>query len=158
MDGTHFYLDTEKRTLLAAVARIVIIIMTFILLLPTLLISLVLTIITALIPEKYHRIIFAPIDRIWRALLWLLIKTSKIWTEKPFLRLPLLIVGVPLAVIAYAFIGCLPPLPNAQAKNSRLALCDQWPLTWSMWNQLDRQPTAKSHILSSLPDFYPPRW
>lgn len=158
MDGTHFLLESERRTALSAIARVVITVMTLLLLIPSLLIAILLTILINLVPDGAYRAILAPVGGIWRALLWALLKSSKIWEEKPLLRLPLLIIGLPLAIISYAFVACLPPLPNSQAKNSRLALCDQWPLTWSMWRQLDNQAFAKSRISSFLPDFIPPRW
>lgn len=148
MNDTYFDLGSLNRTAQSSTARIIIVILTFMLLIPTLMIAIIATIIYSVAPGIFNLIVVRPANSIWSTLLMLLLKSSDAWDGMPRLRLLLMIVGIPLALIAYVLVGCLPPLPNPQAKNSRLALCDQWPLTRSLWRQLERRQLARMRVSS----------
>jgi hypothetical protein len=64
-----------------------------------------------------------------------LVGTGRLWDRVPLLRVPLALVGIPLAVLGYV-VTTLTPGTNAQVKYEKAftaAMCDGWPLSHSIW-------------------------
>jgi len=58
---------------------------------------------------------------------------SRLWELVQLLRLPIAIIGVPLAALADSYIGVLPslmPMWNYGSKIPDMLLCESWPFTW----------------------------
>ena len=66
---------------------------------------------------------------IWWPLLMLLLTTSWLWLEVWYLRPIIIIPGILIAVLSHLFV-MLAPEPERDAKYSKLALTEEWPLSW----------------------------
>ena len=66
---------------------------------------------------------------IWLPLLGLLLGTSWLWLKAWPLRPVLLIPGVLIALLSHVFV-ILAPEPERDVKDAKLALAEEWPLTW----------------------------
>ena len=58
---------------------------------------------------------------------------SRLWEAAPSLRLPIAIIGIPLAALAENYIGALPslmPMYDYGSKIPDMVLCRTWPFTW----------------------------
>ena len=66
---------------------------------------------------------------IWWPFLALLLSTSWLWLRAWYLRPILLVPGVLIAILAYIYV-MLAPEPERDAKYAKLALADEWPLSW----------------------------
>ena len=58
--------------------------------------------------------------------LGLLIIMSRTWERLPLLRLPLALIGVPVALLSYVTV-CLSAVSNRADKRYKLTLCDSFP-------------------------------
>lgn len=73
---------------------------------------------------------------IWWPLLTLLTGTSWLWIHAWYLRPILLLPGMVFALLATIYV-MLAPEPEKEAKTTKLAIADEWPLSW----YLIRPPT-----------------
>ena len=70
-----------------------------------------------------------PILFIWLPFYYLLAGTSWLWLKARYLRPILLIPGVIIAFIADLYVMLMPDFERG-AKITKLAICEEWPLSW----------------------------
>ncbi|MFC1974084.1 hypothetical protein ACFLU2_01870 [Chloroflexota bacterium] len=74
-----------------------------------------------------------PFSLIWMGILAMLVGTSWLWDRAPFLRLVLIPIGVPLALIGVVMIRAIPDDPKDRWQKH--AFADQWPLSVDLIRQ-----------------------
>ena len=126
----------DNPTVLTIVAKGLVTVGNLLLLLPSLVISgpilLVLSIAKRWVPAGV--LLLLPFSLIWALVLAVLTATSWIWEKAPVLRLFLIPIGVPIAWLGSVLVRSVPDDPAARLE--KLALADQWPLTFDLWRQL----------------------
>ena len=73
-----------------------------------------------------------PFNLIWMLLLGFLLGTSWLYCRLPPLRVPLALVGVPVALLSEVYISCMPSMGDLEARRTKLFLTWMWPysLDW----------------------------
>jgi hypothetical protein len=76
-------------------------------------------------------LLLIPVSLIW-ILFFLgpLMGLSWLWLRLPVLRLPIAIVGIPLATIGHVFVTLMPSMGEWESRLSKMLLCETWPFTW----------------------------
>jgi hypothetical protein len=75
-------------------------------------------------------LLLIPIDLIWLVcFLGPLLGLSWIWGKIPFLRIPLAVFGIPLALAAETYCCLMPSMGKMDSRISKLLLCRSWPYT-----------------------------
>jgi hypothetical protein len=70
-----------------------------------------------------------PISFVWLPFYYLLSGTSWLWLQAWYLRPILLLPGVIVALIADLYVMLMPEFERG-AKITKLAICEEWPLSW----------------------------
>lgn len=79
-----------------------------------------------------------PMDAIWIVLMGLLVGTSWLWSKASALRLPVFValaripiavIGIPLAVIAEIYVTLIPHMGNWEGRMTKLTTCWIWPFS-----------------------------
>ncbi|MDA0987748.1 MAG: hypothetical protein O2783_01150 [Chloroflexi bacterium] len=126
----------DNPTLLTVVAKGLVTIGNFLLLVPSLIITLplllILSIVKRLVPGGV--LFLLPFSLIWAIIVTLLVSTSWLWEKAPPLRLLLIPIGVPLAWVGSIFVKAIPDDPSD--RRAKLALADQWPLSFDLFRQM----------------------
>lgn len=58
------------------------------------------------------------------------------WPTVPLLRIPIAIVGIPLAAVGTTFVALVPSMGEMAARASKLVLCGTWPFSLDYWRSL----------------------
>jgi hypothetical protein len=113
-------------------------ILTGILALITIPITLISTFVLGLIVNLTFGLLLIPISLIWTVLfLGPLLGLSYIYEKVSFLRIPISIIGIPIAVSGYIFSALMPSMGETESRVSKLLLCHCFPYTWHFY-QLTR--------------------
>lgn len=87
-------------------------------------------------------LLLIPLSLIWMALLGLLLGTSWVWRclgvlRPPALaaivRIPVAIVGIPLALIAETYVCLVPSMGDFEGRQEKLVTCWVWPFSLDYW-------------------------
>lgn len=70
-----------------------------------------------------------PILFLWLPFYYLLAGTSWLWIKAWYLRLVIVLPGILLAVIADFYVKLMPDFERG-SKRKKLAICEEWPLSW----------------------------
>jgi len=85
-------------------------------------------------------LLIIPITLIWVVcFLGPLLGLSWIWGKAPFLRIPLAVLGIPLALIAETFCCLMPSMGELGARIHKLCLCRSWPYTFDCFFAMQRR-------------------
>jgi hypothetical protein len=115
----------------------------FILMLPLFLLSLVTTTILGLLVTLSFGLLLYPLSAIWMLFFGLLLGSSWLWIRAWYLRPVLLLPGVLIAAIGFAYVSLVPDMGEKYQKALKLGLCDSWPfshLTFRLSLQQASQP------------------
>ena len=83
-------------------------------------------------------LLLIPITAVWLVFMALLVATSWLWDKVSVLRLPALValvripiavVGIPLAVIAEIYVTWMPSMGDLEGRFTKLAICWIWPFS-----------------------------
>jgi len=79
-------------------------------------------------------LLLVPISLIW-VLLFLgpLLVLSWLWQNVPPLRIPLGIIGIPLAVLGTVYTCLMPSMGDLESRVTKLLLCRTWPFSLECW-------------------------
>lgn len=104
----------------------------FLLLLPVLILTPVSTLILGLVFRLplVGLIPLLALSIIWLPLMGLLLATSWLWVKIPILRPILLVPGVLLANVTFAYVSLVPDMGEKYQKVLKLGLCDSWPFSY----------------------------
>jgi hypothetical protein len=82
-------------------------------------------------------LLLIPLSIIWLVFfLWPLLGLSWLWDKAPILRIPLAIVGIPLAALGSVYVALIPSMGEIQSRAVKLVLCDTWPFTLDYYRTL----------------------
>jgi len=77
------------------------------------------------------------LSAIWQPFLWLLLGTSWLWFHAPYLAPLLFLPGLIIAILANIYVMLMPE-PDKNAKIAKLALADEWPMSWYVFKPSDK--------------------
>lgn len=97
----------------------------FVLLIP----HLILINLTALLAWLTGGIILIPLSLIWILFYLPMIGLSWIYTKVPFLRIPIAILGLPIAFLGYIYINCITHMGEKRQKVLKQFMCISWPFS-----------------------------
>ena len=103
---------------------------------PTVPVQIVTTFVGGCLVSVTFGLLLIPISIIWQMLLWPLLGLSWLWDKTPFLRVPLAVIGIPLAALAATFVALMPSMGEMQARAVKLVLCETWPFSMDYWRSL----------------------
>jgi hypothetical protein len=93
-------------------------------------------------------LLLIPISVIWIVLfMGPLLGLSWLWLHVPLLRLPLAIIGIPIAALASAYAGLMPSMGETGSRATKLLQASTWPyslpyLRWDMGRLQESDPAA----------------
>jgi len=94
-------------------------------------ISLLSTFTLGLLVKISFGILLLPFSVLWVVLfLGPLLLLSWLWNKVPLLRVPLAIVGVPLAVLGNIYVWLIPSMGELESRYAKIALCETFPYTY----------------------------
>jgi len=92
-----------------------------------------------------------PISLIWFVFfLWPLIGLSWIWEKVPFLRIPIAVIGIPLALIGNTYVSLMPSMGELDSRASKLILTESWPYSLDCWRLITTKTFPKSPGINNL--------
>lgn len=75
-------------------------------------------------------LLLIPINAIWFVFFYApLYLTSSLWSHVPILRIPVAIVGIPLAVLGNTFACMMPSMGDTKGRTQKLIYCQVWPFS-----------------------------
>jgi len=75
-----------------------------------------------------------PLSLIWIVcFLGPLLGLSWLWERIPLLRIPLAVIGIPLAVVANTYVALVPSLGELDSRISKFLLAESWPYSLDLW-------------------------
>jgi len=87
-------------------------------------------------------LLLIPLSLIWMVFLGLLLATSWVWDRVEVLRVPALvavvripiaIVGIPLALVAEIYVSLVPSMGEFEGRKEKLVTCWVWPFSLDYW-------------------------
>jgi hypothetical protein len=96
---------------------------------PLVLVQFISTLVLGCLPSM----LLLPFEVIWWAFLGFLLGFSWLWGKIPILRPLLLLPGVFIAEFAHAYIALMPSMGEWQARGIKLAICESWPHSLSIF-------------------------
>lgn len=103
---------------------------------PTVPLQLVTTFVGGCLVSLTFGLLLFPISLIWQMFLWPLLGLSWLWDKTPILRIPLAVIGIPLAALGATYVALMPSMGEIQARSIKLVLCETWPFSLDFWNSL----------------------
>ena len=80
-------------------------------------------------------LILLPLSLIWTVVfLGPLLGLSWLWDRVPLLRLPLAVIGIPLALLGSVFVALIPSMGEMESRQQKLYLCWAWPFSLDLMN------------------------
>lgn len=76
------------------------------------------------------RILIVPLNAIWMCFSGLLLGTSWLWLNAPYLRPFLLVIGLIVAITAHLFVQLISNPDGPSDRYVKMALSGLWPLSW----------------------------
>lgn len=100
-------------------------------------VQLVTTLILGLLVSLTGGLLLYPISLIWVVLfLGPLLGLSWLWQNIPLLRIPLGIIGIPIAILGTVFTCLMPSMGEIDSRVTKLLLCQTWPFSLDCWSFL----------------------
>ncbi len=97
-------------------------------------VQLVTTLVLGLLVSLTFGLLLFPISLIWIALfLGPLLALSWLWQKAPLLRIPVGIVGIPIAILGSIFTSLMPSMGETESRVTKLLLCETWPFSLECW-------------------------
>lgn len=97
-------------------------------------VQLVSTFVLGILVTLTFGILLVPISLIWNALfLGPLLGLSWLWQNVPLLRIPLGVIGIPIAVLGTIYTCLMPSMGEIESRVTKLLLCQTWPFSLECW-------------------------
>jgi hypothetical protein len=82
-------------------------------------------------------LLLIPLTIIWRVLFsWPLLGLSWAWDKVPLLRIPLAVVGIPLAAVGATYVALIPSMGDMESRVMKMVLCETWPFSLDCFRSL----------------------
>lgn len=82
-------------------------------------------------------LLLIPLTMIWSVLfLWPLLGLSWAWDKVPLLRIPLAVVGIPLAAVGATYVALVPSMGDMESRVIKMVLCETWPFSLDYFRSL----------------------
>jgi hypothetical protein len=82
-------------------------------------------------------LLLIPLSFIWMVVfLGPLLGLSWLWDKTPILRVPLAMVGIPLAALGTVYVALIPSMGETESRAIKLVLFDTWPFSLDYWRSL----------------------
>ena len=98
------------------------------------------TMILALLVHLSFGMLLLIFSLVWLPVFALLLGSSWLWLKIPLLRPILLVPGLVIARIGFIYTSLVPDMGEKHQKAIKLALCDQWPITYRLLQAEMREP------------------
>lgn len=107
-------------------------------------IQIVSTFLLGLLVTATFSLVLIPISLIWIVLfLGPLLGLSYVYEKVRFLRIPVSIIGIPIALLGYEFSALMPSMGETDSRVSKLLLCHCFPYTWHFLHYSKADPLIK---------------
>jgi hypothetical protein len=84
-------------------------------------------------------LLLIPLTVIWKTFfLWPLLGLSWAWDKVPLLRIPLAVVGIPLAAVGATYVALVPSMGDMESRVIKMVLCETWPFSLDYFRSLRR--------------------
>ncbi len=101
-------------------------------------VQLVTTLLLSILVNLTFGLLLIPLSLIWAvcflgpllSLSWL---REKLWAKSPVLKIPLAVVGIPLAFVGNIYVCLIPSMGELDSRISKLLLTQSWPYTLNCW-------------------------
>ena len=104
---------------------------------PTVPVQLVTTSVGGCLVSLTFGLLLIPLGIIWNVFfLWPLLGLSWAWDKVSLLRIPLAIVGIPLAAVGATYVALVPSMGDMGSRVMKLVLCETWPFSLDYWRSL----------------------
>jgi hypothetical protein len=111
---------------------------------PTLPVQLVTTSVGGCLVSLTFGLLLIPITIIWQLFFWPLLGLSWAWDRVPLLRIPLAIIGIPLAALGTTYVALMPSMGDMGSRVTKLVICGTWPFSLDYF---------RSHVRGIEPDY-----
>jgi len=93
-------------------------------------VQLVTTFVLGLLVNLTFGLFLIPISLVWIALfLGPLLGLSWLWGKTPLLRVPVAVLGIPLALLADTYACLMPSMGETKSRVEKILMCQTWPFT-----------------------------
>jgi len=90
-------------------------------------------------------LLLLPMSLIWMVLfLYPLLGLSWVWEKAPFLRVPIAVLGIPLAFIGNIYASLMPSMGELDSRVSKLLLSESWPYSLDCWRMIRTKAMPES--------------
>lgn len=98
-------------------------------------IQMVSTFILGILVQLTFGVLLIPFDVVWMVLfLGPLVGLSWLWRNVIPLRVPIAIVGTPIAILGFIYVCVLPSMGDFETRYAKILLCETWPFTSECWS------------------------
>ena len=86
-----------------------------------------------------------PMSLVWVVLfLGPLLGLSWVWEKAPLLRVPVAVLGIPLALVANTYAALMPCMGNFNSRVCKLFLSESWPYSLDFWRMITKKSIPDS--------------
>jgi len=96
-------------------------------------IQLISTFVLGLLVNWTFGLLLIPLSIVWNVFFWPLLGLSYVYEKVPFLRFPVAVIGVPIAIAANTLTALTPSMGEWESRVSKLLLSDIFPFTWHFY-------------------------
>ena len=108
-------------------------------------IQLVTTFVLGILVSVTFGLLLLPMSLIWMVLfLGPLLGLSWVWEKAPFLRVPIAILGIPLAFVGNIYASLMPSMGELDSRVSKLLLSESWPYSLDCWRMIRTKAMSES--------------
>ena len=108
-------------------------------------IQLVTTFVLGILVSVTFGLLLLPMSLIWMALfLGPLLGLSWVWEKAPFLRVPIAVLGIPLAFVGNIYASLMPSMGELDSRVSKLFLSESWPYCLDCWRLIKTKVLPES--------------
>lgn len=99
--------------------------------------QLVTTFILGILVSITFGLLLLPLSLVWIVFfLAPLLALSWVWEKAPFLRIPVALLGIPIAFAANIFASLMPSMGEMESRVSKLLLSESWPYSLDCWRMI----------------------
>ena len=108
-------------------------------------IQIVTTFILGLLVSLTFGLLLYPLSLIWIVLFCgPLLGLSWLWEKVSFLRIPIAVLGIPLAFIGNIYVCLTPSMGELDSRVSKLLLTESWPFSLDFWRMIRKRTMPRS--------------
>ena len=114
-------------------------------------VQLVSTLVLGILVKLTFGLLLIPISFVWVILfLGPLLGLSWLWQNIPLLRIPLGVIGIPIAILGTVFTCLMPSMGEIESRVTKLLLCQTWPFSLDCWGFVSDKHVDEQEEYSDL--------